>query len=263
MRIADFLKSENIFEFALISFEHLRVTDKRRLERMGFEPGFAVMFLIPYYKKGERSNISEYAKSRDYHLFIKELTARAGEVLEVPFACFADTSPIDEVGAALYSGLGCVGKNGLIINDRYGSFVFIGEFFFPKDTDPCFFEGITERDTHQKCLECDACIKACPTGGINDKSVCVSCINQKKKIDSDEEMIIRESGSAWGCDVCQEVCPMNRFEETPISFFRENRIERLDEKTLKSLLSSGEFKSRAFSWRGEEVLWRNLELTRK
>ncbi len=263
MRIADFLKSENIFEFAKVDFSRLRVTDERRLERMGFEPSCAVVFLMPYYVKGEKTNISEYAKSRDYHEFIKQLRLRAEKSLAVKLACFADTSPIDEVGAALLAGLGVIGKNGLIINKRYGSYVFIGEIFFEKGIDEDFFVGTEPKDAPRKCLECNACIKACPTGGINDRSICVSCINQKKRIDPAEEDIIRKTRSAWGCDVCQEVCPMNRLEETPIEFFREGRVERLDTETLDSLISSGEFKSRAFAWRGEAVLRRNLELTKE
>ena len=262
MRIADFLRSENIFEFARVEFSSLRVTDVKRLERMGFVPSCAVVFLMPYYVKGERTNISEYAKSRDYHGFIKELILRAHDVLKPSFACFADTSPIDEVGAALQAGLGAIGRNGLIINKRYGSYVFIGEFFFGRDADEDFFADTEPKHTPQKCLECGACINACPTGGIRDRELCVSCINQKKKIDSSEEDIIRKTKIAWGCDICQEVCPMNTFEETPIKFFREGRIESLDEKTLDDLVLSGEFKARAFSWRGEKVLRRNLELTK-
>ena len=58
MRIADFLKRENIFEFARVDFSDLRVTDSRRLERVGFEPECAVVFLMPYYVKEAKSNIS-------------------------------------------------------------------------------------------------------------------------------------------------------------------------------------------------------------
>ena len=142
MKIAEFLESENIFEYALLPFSALRVVDPRRVERMGFEPLSAVIFLMPYYVEEEKSNLSRYARSRDYHFFIKELEERAVKALNVNFACFADTSPIDEVGAALQAQLGCVGECGLIINERYGSYVFIGEFFFDKDVSDAFFEGI-------------------------------------------------------------------------------------------------------------------------
>lgn len=260
MKIASFLKNENIFEFAAVPFSDLRVTDERRVERMGFEPKTAVVFLMPYYMPCEKTNISFYAHSRDYHFFIKELTARAKDALDCEFACFADTSPVDEVGAALVSGLGCAGINGLIINERYGSYVFIGEFFFSKDINDGFFEGAERKPARPECLECGACIKACPTGGINDRSICLSFINQKKRIDENEIEIIKKSELVWGCDECQKICPMNRCEETPIEFFRENRVEILNREVIDEMISSGEFEKRAYSWRGEAVIKRNAEI---
>jgi len=263
MKIADFLKSENIFEFSAVPFSELRVIDERRVERMGFEPKTAVVFLMPYYMPCEETNISCYAHSRDYHFFVKELTLRARQDLECEFACFADTSPVDEVGAALISGLGCVGLNGLIINERYGSYVFVGEFFFPEEISESFFEGAERKNTRQKCLECGACLKACPTGGIKDKGVCVSYINQKKKIDEKDIEIIKKSELVWGCDECQKICPMNCREETPIEFFRENRVEIINREVLDKMLLSGEFEKRAYAWRGEKVIRRNVDLLDK
>lgn len=260
MKLADFFKSENIFEASLVPFSELRVIDEHRVECMGFEPKTAVVFLMPYYMPYKKKNISCYAHSRDYHFFVKELTARARETLDCELACFADTSPVDEVGAALVSGLGCVGLNGLIINERYGSYVFIGEFFFSKDINDSFFGGIERKHRGQKCLECHACEKACPTGGICNRRICVSFINQKKRLDDGDDEIIKNSQMAWGCDVCQEVCPMNRGNETPIEFFRENRAEVVDREVLDEMISSGEFEKRAFAWRGEKVIKRNIEI---
>ncbi len=262
MKIAEFLKSENIFEFALLPYSSLKITDLRRNERMKerFEVKSAVVFLMPYYVEEEKTNLSRYARPRDYHLYIKELSARAEKVLDCDFFCFADTSPVDEVGAAIMSGLGCVGVNGLIINRRYGSYVFIGEFFFPFDVDHPFFEGIEKRRAGERCLSCGACVKACKTGGIFNRELCVSCINQKKKITDAEAEIIKASGLAWGCDECQEICPMNHGEETPIEFFRNNRILSLDRETVEGLVESGELQARAFAWRGEGVLLRNIDI---
>ena len=260
MKIAEFLKSENIFEFSAVPFDKLRVTDERRVERMGFKPETAVVFLMPYYMPCEKTNISCYAHSRDYHFFVKELTARASDFLDCEFACFADTSPVDEVAAAHTAGLGCLGLNGLIINERYGSYVFIGEFFFPQDISDSFFEGIERKPMKEKCAMCGACIRACPTGGINDRSTCVSFINQKKKIDEKEAEIIKKSGLVWGCDECQRACPINRGEQTPIEFFRQNRIEVLDREVLDKIISSSEFEKRAYAWRGDKVIRRNVDI---
>lgn len=262
MNIAEFLRGEGIFEFALLPYSDVKVYDSGKEARAfdGFSPRSVVVFLIPYYVKGEKTSISRYAHSRDYHLYIKELTTRAERVLDKEFKCFADTSPICEADAACRSGLGCIGENGLVINQRYGSYIFIGEFFFSCDTEDTFFDGISKKSAPQKCIGCKACVRACPTGAINDKQVCISCINQKKRISDAEREIIKSSRLVWGCDICQEACPMNRGEETPISFFREERITSLDIKTLDELIETGEFPKRAYAWRGEAVIRRNIEI---
>ncbi len=262
MNISDFLKQENIFEYAVLPYSELTVTDPRRDKAMreSFVPQSALFFLMPYYVKGEKTNLSRYAHARDYHLFVKELYTRAQKVLPVPFCTFADTSPVDEVDGAVKAGLGCVGKNGLLINRRYGSWIFIGEFFFPVPSGSEFFAGCERKERTPSCLLCSKCEKACITGGISDKSLCVSCINQKKKADENDIEIICRTRLVWGCDECQEACPMNRGEETPIAFFKEKLIPRLDSETLDTLISSGEFKNRAYAWRGEEVISRNLKI---
>ena len=262
MKVRDFLEKENIFEYALLPYSSLRVTDEKREERLknSLCVKSAVIFLMPYYIKCEKSNISRYAMARDYHFFIKELCERAKKDICVPLEICSDTSPIDEVGGAVSAGLGCVGENGLIINKRYGSYVFIGEIFFDREVDDVIFQGIEKRDIYEKCLGCGACARACETGGIYDRKNCVSFINQKKRLDEGDEEIIKKSGLVWGCDLCQECCPMNKGEETPIEYFKEKRIERLTPDTFNELIISGEFDKRSFAWRGEAVVERNLAI---
>lgn len=264
MTLREFFDSEKIYEVSLLPFEKTVITDPRRAQRLfrDFDCKTVVTFLIPYYVKGiKEANVSRYAFAEDYHFYFKELSERLESVFPSHFRSACDTSPINEVGAAIRSGLGSIGKHGLLINKRYGSFVFVAEFFsdFPLNSE--VFSGIEERHEGHSCRECNACIRACPSGGIADKTRCISYINQKKRLDEGDEATIKKSGMVWGCDVCQEVCPENEnAEETQIPFFRESLTPILNVKTLNNLIEEGAFSRRAYAWRGESTVRRNAEI---
>lgn len=262
--LKEFLFKEKIFEISLLDFNEAEVTNPEKAERLfeNFEVKTVVLFLIPYYvKTEEKSNVSRYAYARDYHFYFKDLCSRLDKSFEHRFRYACDSSPINEVSAAVKAGLGSIGKHGLIINDRYGSYVFVAEFFSDLDIRHPVFKGLTRRKAGQFCLECGACEKACPVSAFKDKTKCISFINQKKKIDGSEEEIIKNSSLVWGCDICQEACPENkRAEETEIDFFKTDLTTTLDEKTLDKLLESGDFKNRAYAWRGEKTIRRNIRL---
>ncbi|MBR6530531.1 MAG: epoxyqueuosine reductase [Clostridia bacterium] len=264
MTIRAFLQKECIDVYALLPFSVLRVGDEARLCRFFGEkrPQTALIFLIPYYVKGFSPNFSRYAASRDYHLYIKELEARAKACFPSLICAAADHSPVDERHAALVASLGVLGENRLVLNEDYGSFCFIGELFFENVP-----EGLAVQEPAEirGCASCHACKKACPGGALGGQGACLSEISQKKRLTEDEARLLAETQTLWGCDVCQNVCPYNRnAKETPISFFREDLVSRLDEQTLDALVESGEFSRRAFSWRGEETLRRNVrELSRR
>ena len=250
-RIIDFLKNEKI-EFAKA------IKYSQCIERKGyllkFSPKCAIIFLIPYNCKdsGDR-NISRYAVPRDYHLFVKGLFDRLqSEFSDCGYniACFADHSPIDERDAAAMSGLGAIGDNGLIINEKYGSYVFIGEIVTDCDCD--------DIDTvRSECMHCGLCKKSCPiTNG------CLSAITQKKgELSDDEICMMVDNRTIWVCDICQDVCPLNRdVAESPIDFFINDRISWLTKDIIDSM-SDDEFSSRAYSWRGRDVILRNIRST--
>ena len=266
MKLKDFLEAEKIFEYSILPFSEAEIIDERRASRL-FGEGecqTVVPFLIPYFvRSDEDSNISVYAHARDYHFYFKALSERLKETFgDVVSAC--DTSPINEVACAVRAGLGSIGKNGLIINRRYGSYAFVAEAFFSLPVDHPLFEGIERKDKGHFCLECGACERACPTSALSDKSRCVSFINQKKRLDEGDEEIIVKSGSVWGCDVCQSVCPMNKSaEETEISFFKEERTPYITLELLDEMIRDGSFSTRAYAWRGEAVIRRNAELCQK
>lgn len=256
--------SENGIEyFAPRDYASLSVINSRLEGRIGFDIKSAFIFLIPYYvSRGE--NISAYATSLDYHLVIRELGEGIVNGLSAlfpgeSFYTSADHSPIDERRAALTSGLGMLGKNGLIINESYGSYVFIGEIL--TSIDPCkVFAKDPVEITH--CSGCERCLSACPTGILRGEGEsCLSAITQKRgTLTNSEVELMKKYNTVWGCDLCQSSCPHNASPlVTPIGLFHSERLTRVEKKDINAMTDE-EFGRRAFAWRGRGVILRNLEL---
>lgn len=268
-RLCGIFSSENIECFAPIPIEKCRLRRGDMISRAKMKPEeakTAIMFLIPYYVGDGEGNISLYARPRDYHLYCAELFPRICEKLGKEFGGrfigFADKSPIEEADAACRAGLGVIGDSYVIINAKYGSFIFIAEIITdnPPEAFGCEPDGQYELSY---CAHCGACRRACPMSGTGRE--CLSAVTQKKGALSEEEAeYLREYGSAWGCDICQLACPtvqkvIAAGTETPIEFFRKERIENLTEEKLLSM-SDEEFSARAFSWRGKDTVLRNLRI---
>ncbi len=224
-----------------------------------------VVCLFPYYATYKKnSNISIYTYSKDYHKVIKTYLEKISEFIiknsdaEI-FGTYSDISPYNDIDLAYNAGLGIIGKNNLLINEKYGTFVFIGYIETSLDIP-------LDSPIKKSCLECGNCIKKCPSGALNEKdfSICLSNITQKKAaLNEFEENLIKSNKYVFGCDICQLSCPMNKFVKTPIKEFQENLIFNLNKEMFQDL-SNKEFnslyKDRAFSWRGKNVLLRNLDI---
>ena len=246
------------------------------LERAGIpSTGTAVLFAVPYLMTADvedpQRNLSLYAVPRDYHGFMQELSESLIPQLTEAFpshrfALFADHSPICEVDAAARAGLGVLGLNGLLITPAYGSFVFIGEVVTDADYEIATGHFVPDLpSTPPLCEACGACLAACPAGCRGGaREGCLSALTQKKgELTASEAEAIRQSGLVWGCDACQLVCPHNirvvqNGFDTPIPYFREKRLNRIDISTL-DVMSDEEFASRAYAWRGRKVIRRNVE----
>ena len=215
--------------------------------------------LFPYYlgeDAYEDSNISRYAVVPDYNDFLRDMLCEAAAELSelVPneqFAAFCGNSPLPEVAAAVKAGLGTRGRNGLLLTERYGSWVFIGEIVTTMHLTPA------EKEL-QLCDSCDLCIRACPTGALSengfDDTLCLSAITQQKKpLTPQQEEMIRQTGCAWGCDICQKACPKNKgVMTTEIELFLNG---------VKTRAEHGEdLEGRAYGWRGAKVIERNLDI---
>ncbi len=266
--VKELLRARGISLVAPLSLGACTVTKPYLLEREGITEGSVFLFAVPYYTTEcahVARNISAYAVSRDYHRFFAELFADILPVLREKFpthrfAGFTDHSPIAEVEAAVRAGLGYYGKNHLFLTDAYSSYVFLGEII----TDAVTCAPAKEP---RSCIGCGACLRACPVGG--DVSRCLSALTQKKgELTNEEKRAILASDTAWGCDICQEVCPVTRkalntgsiFSSIP--YFSEHAIAHLSAETVREM-SDEDFTARAYAWRGRNTILRNLELLEK
>lgn len=255
--------SMKIEYYAILPYSRCIETSAAIRARAGFEPRSVIVYVIPYYT-GETVNLSRYAASYDYHIIIREI----GECVishlraiypDASFRSFGDHSPIDERHAALIGGLGIAGDNGLLINEKYGSYVFIGDVI--TDIPPADLGAMTPV-IPATCEHCSACRTACPTGILRaEGSDCLSAITQRKGTLTREEIsLMRAYNTAWGCDECQTVCPHNLTPTTtPLDFFYRDRISDLTRDILENM-SDGEFAKRAFAWRGRATVERNLHI---
>ena len=265
-RLRETFLSLGVEYFAILDYSDCRQTNERIIDRAGFTPRSAIIYLLPYYA-GKTDNISIYASSLDYHIAIREINDGIASLLienfpEANLCGYGDHSPIDERHAALIGGLGIAGDSGLIINEKYGTYVFIGDMI--TDIDPSLL-GADEPREIESCIHCGACKKACPTGILRGKGTdCLSAITQRKgELSADEIALMRKYNTAWGCDICQLSCPYNRNPiETQVSFFYKDRIPFLTREILDSMTEE-EFSRRAFAWRKRKTVERNLDILEK
>ena len=263
----EFVKSElikkNIDLVSCLHLEECEITRPYLLEKADIENGSVIIFAVPYYTgNNEKKNISSYAIPRDYHLFFKKLFDDIIGALKEKFPSnkfvgFTDHSPINEIKAAAMSGLGVIGKNHLLLTEKYSSFVFIGEIV----TDARL---ISNAKAIKSCINCNQCVNACPVALNTQK--CLSSITQKKgELSEDEVALIKKHGCAWGCDICQNVCPYTQKAKSKgtiyskIEFFNKDRTPYLNESII-DMMNEEEFSLRAYSWRGKNTIMRNLKI---
>ena len=195
----------------------------KRLDPTKLMPGAksVISVLLNYYpdqKQREDSyKISKYAYGKDYHFVIKEklkklLSFMHEEIGEVHGRGFVDSAPVLDKAWAAKSGLGWMGKNSNLLSKQTGSFYFIAELIVDLELE--YDSPVTDH-----CGSCTACIDACPTDAIYepykvDGSKCISyfTIELKDSIPSD----FKDQFEDWmfGCDICQDVCPWNRFSKS-------------------------------------------------
>lgn len=258
------LSGKEAFPFGICSFEQiLPCLECRAKQRIPQDAASVLVCLFPYYTgEHKERNISRYAMVTDYHMIAGEYLNRFCKALQEvfpqnQFEPFTDNSPIREVSAAFHAGLGRRGKNGLILHPKYGSYVFIGEVVTDLVLQP------DQPLNPGECIGCRKCQNVCPQGALqSDGSVCLercrSHITQKKGELTDWEIgQIQDGGLVWGCDICNDVCPMNQEAKvlTPVPEFLESTVAVLDAQIAERLL-----KTRAYNYRGKKTILRNIQL---
>ena len=162
--------------------------------------------------------IAKYAWGDDYHHVIKEkLFVLMGEIqARIPDfegRAFVDSAPVMERQWAERAGLGWIGKNSLLLRKGVGSFFFLAEII-------CNLELEPDQQQTDHCGECTACIDACPTQAIVqpqviDSNRCISYLTIEDKTWPESDEITKTGTESWayGCDICQDVCPWNKFSQ--------------------------------------------------
>jgi epoxyqueuosine reductase len=179
----------------------------------------AIVILVPYSStrpdapEGALSNhIARYALGDDYHDVLDRILRKIEAEVE-PYGKtwrYVDTGPLSDRALATQAGLGWIGKNAMLINEQIGSYTFIGTLLTSLENDVAP-DGVADR-----CGTCTRCLDACPTDAILPNRTVASehCISYATIEHRGELPEIDLAGNAFGCDICQEVCPWNQAPAT-------------------------------------------------
>ena len=168
--------------------------------------------------QSDKAYISRYALGRDYHKLMRSRLAKLASKIETHlgsghYRAFVDSAPVLERALAENAGLGWIGKNTMLLNDKAGSWFFLGEIYtdIPLPKDP--------PKTVDHCGSCRACLDVCPTNAFVDPWVldarkCISYLTIEYDGVIPEDLRPAMGNRIYGCDDCQLVCPWNKFAQT-------------------------------------------------
>ena len=243
-----------------------RTADKRKDPRLVLEGARSAVLLGVNYWPGElaqpRARWARYALYQDYHDTLKPALEAAGNVLEklyglttADYRYYVDAGPVLERGWAERGGVGFVGKNAMLISREFGNWLFLAELLtrIPLEPDPPLGEGRVNHapsladgkaDAETRvglyCGHCTRCMTACPTQairapGVVDANLCISYQTIENKSIIPRELRAGIGARIYGCDVCLEVCPWNRFAQESRRVLLSARYD-LAELSLSDLL---------------------------
>lgn len=232
-----------------------------------------ISFLYNYYPQEKQNTesyrIAKYAYGEDYHLvirkklqkFVEEIQDKIGQF---SYRVFTDSAPVMERTWAQKSGLGWIGKNSLLLSKQKGSFFFLAEII-------CDLElNYDEAFPTNHCGSCTRCMDACPTQAIIserviDSTKCISYLTIELKDQIGEEFNGKLKDWIFGCDICQDVCPWNRFSipHTEDKFnphpdllsYTKNDWNDINEEAFKILFKNSAVKRTKFSGFQRNILF--------
>ncbi|MDO5656353.1 MAG: tRNA epoxyqueuosine(34) reductase QueG [Flavobacteriaceae bacterium] len=194
----------------------------KRLDPTLLVPGAKSVISLAYnyfpreQQRQDSYQISKYAYGQDYHFVIKDLLKEFFqwiriEIGEIDGRVFTDSAPVLDKAWARKSGIGWIGKNSLVLTKKRGSFYFLAEII--SDLELEYDAAVTDH-----CGSCSACIDACPTQAIEapqvvNASKCISYATIELRSEIPEFFRNKMEDWMFGCDICQDVCPWNRFSE--------------------------------------------------
>jgi len=212
------------------------------------------------------SVVARFARGTDYHKALEFRMERLAERLRGEFGGFqyricVDTGPINDRACAYAAGLGSFGKNTCLTTPEYGSWIVLGELVTDLELEP------DEARELEVCGDCRLCVEACPTGALRgdftiDRSRCLSGVTQRKKTPT-PELAARLGNRIYGCDTCQEVCPLNagvKVTDIP-EFLAENAVGAYPDSAMLAEMTDEDFErlfgDTTMKWVGREVIARN------
>ena len=205
------------------SMNYLEKNLDKRLDPRKLVPGSKSIISLSYnyYPKkniDKKNNfiISKYAYGKDYHKVIKKklkilFRSIKEKIGDVEGRVFVDSAPVHERAWAKLSGLGWIGKNSLLINEKKGSYFFLAEII-------CDLDLEYDSPVANRCGKCTKCIDACPTDAITSAQIinankCISYLTIENKKEIPTELKNNLNDAIFGCDICQDVCPWNKFSK--------------------------------------------------
>lgn len=212
------------------------------------------------YKKVDMSDkskvyLSSCSIGEDYHIVLKNKLEVIKEYLETKGyigKIFVDNNPLDERLLAYNAGLGFFGINNLLINEKLGSYFYIGVLLTNASIS-------SNKIIDSKCINCGLCKKVCPLGAINDNNIldstkCISYLNQKKNITEEESECF--DNCIYGCDKCISICPYNK----NIKVLNNEGINPYEFLNMDNNEYDKKYSNKSCYWRGKKVLDRNINI---